>query len=466
MKNNYLVIFFCFFSGLIFAQDTFEGEWNGILKTQGVELRIVLNINQENDSFSATLDSPDQKVTGIPISELKLEENQISFQVPSIMASYEGKRADEKTIEGRFTQAGMTFDLDFSKDYVEKSGYKRPQEPKAPFPYEAEEVSFTNELENFDLAGTLTYPSKGEKFPAVVLISGSGAQDRNSEVMGHKLFLVVADYLTQNGIAVLRVDDRGTNESGGDFSKATTADFAQDVSAAVDFLKNHEKINAQKIGLYGHSEGGMIAPILATQRDDIAFYVLVAPPAAPIDELMLRQQELVYGEMDISDNEFAIMQDLNKGAYKIIKSKTDLNELKSALKDYFEQKLEEYPNLAKESGQSDEDFVASQVESSSSPWFSYFLRYDPTENLKQLKQPVLAVFGDKDLQVDAEQNAPIMEKILADKNDGSKVVTLEKHNHLMQECETGSIAEYAEIEQTTSPEFLTLVSKWITKQTK
>lgn len=335
----------------------------------------------------------------------------------------------------------------------------RPQEPKAPFNYRSQEVVFTNEVDSIQLAGTLTYPKKGKNFPAVILISGSGAQDRNSELMNHKPFWVIADYLTRNGIAVLRVDDRGTGDSEGDYNETSLLGFANDTESAFDFLKRHKKIDASKIGLIGHSLGGAIAPWMASMNDDIAFIVMLAGPGLRGDKLMLLQKELIERSMSVPEAAIELGQKNIGGAYDVIlESNGNREQLEGDLKAYF---TEVFGNVLPES---QIDILAEQL---SYPWLADFIRFDPEIPLSKVKCPVLAMNGGKDLQVPSKQNLEAIEAALKDNgNEDVTVIELENLNHLFQECETGLPTEYAEIEQTFSPDALKIMGDWILQQTK
>ena len=268
------------------------------------KLTIVFNLQKDNaDKYNATLDSPDQGAKGIPTESVTIKEDSILIKVPVIAGSYEGKIfTDSMKIDGKWKQGGMNLDLAVYKvDKVEE--VKRPQEPKEPFPYKVEEVTFENKTHKLTLAGTVTMPLEGSNFPAVIMITGSGGQNRDEELMGHKPFLVIADYLTRNGYAVLRYDDRGIAKSTGDHSLATTEDFASDALFAVDYLKTRNEINHSKIGLIGHSEGGMIAPIAAVQSDDVAFTILMAGIGIPGDSVIYLQGELIQRAEGTSEEE-------------------------------------------------------------------------------------------------------------------------------------------------------------------
>ena len=264
-----------------------EGTWMGNLKVPGgLELRIVFNISTNPDgSLKASMDSPDQGVSGIPVESVSYKDGNLNLDVKSIGGSFEGiYKENNKTIEGEWKQAGSAFPLVLNR--IEKApDIHRKQDPIKPYPYTEEEVVYENKEAGIKLAGTLTLPQSGGPFPAVILITGSGPQNRNEEIMGHRPFLVLSDYLTRRGIAVLRVDDRGIGGSTGNFSQATTEDFAGDVLTGIEFLKNRKEIDPSRIGLIGHSEGGLIAPMVAVKSPDIAFIVLMAAPGVTGEEI-------------------------------------------------------------------------------------------------------------------------------------------------------------------------------------
>ena len=340
----------------------------------------------------------------------------------------------------------------------------RPQTPQPPFQYTVEEIAFLNVLDSVTLAGTLTYPKTGTDFPAVILITGSGPQNRNEEILGHKPFWVLADYLTNHGIAVLRYDDRGIGESTGDFSNATTVDFAKDVSAAVNFLKTRKEINTKKIGLIGHSEGGVIAPMVASENKDIAFVVAMAGVMIPGSELLLRQKELQLSAMGSSKVYISKEIEFDTGIMNIItNSATD--SLKNNLEKYTDAYFKKNSKFASEHGMTEEYYKTIIVGSYSSPWLSNFIKYDPKSALENLDCPLFAINGEKDLQVPAEENLGALQNIM-DK-DTSKRFTLKSYpnlNHLFQECKTGMVQEYGQIEQTISPQVLVDIAGWVNAQ--
>jgi len=333
----------------------------------------------------------------------------------------------------------------------------KPQEPQPPFDYIVEEVSFRNEIDDIKLAGTLTYPKTGSAFPAVILISGSGPQDRNSELLGHKPFLVMADYFTTKGIAVLRVDDRGTGETEGNYNKTRLNGFVRDTKAALDFLRKHEKINDSNIGLLGHSLGGTIAPIIACNDRYISYIIMLAGPTMRGDKLMLRQKELIETKVGASKEQVAQGQANIKGAYEIILDKEVApDELQSQLKAYFKDTFGEMlPD-------SQIDTFTKQL---TIPWLTDFIRHDPAPFLEQVNCPVFALYAEKDLQVPPKENLEVIETKLKSHNTNVVTKIMPGMNHLFQSCETGLPQEYATIEETFSPEVLGLISNWILEQT-
>lgn len=443
-----------------------EGTWYSNLSTQGIHIPLVFHFEAtENNQWTGKLDSPEQKSFGIPIDKVSFKNDSLQLQIKALGISYKGKLI-KRQIQGVFKQGALAakLDLDRTKKQVEEKKLNRPQEPQPPFPYHEEEVQFLNKKDSIWLAGTLTYPKNKTNFPIVVMISGSGAQDRNSEILGHKPFLVAADYFTRNGMGVLRFDDRGTAASEGDFSSATSKDFMEDVYAAVEFLKNDERFTSNTIGLYGHSEGGMIAPLLAdSYKNSVDFLVLLAPPTEPISELMLKQQELVSLSSGIGSDEIALNAQINKSAYQIINQYEidQIEPLTENLNTYFESVTAEYPEIGGSMGLTNEQYIKTMVSAYTNPWMVYFLKYKPENYLKNLELPILAIFAEKDMQVSAPENADKMKSIILKKNKKNEVITFSKKNHLFQTSETGDVSEYAEIEETISEEVLQKVKNWV-----
>ncbi|MFB3387837.1 alpha/beta hydrolase family protein [Flavobacterium sp. LAR06] len=458
MKKAILIIITILTSSFVIGQEI-AGQWNGLLKVPGAQLRIVANIGKTETGYVSTMDSPDQKAKGIPVATTTFENSILKLEIPAINGSYTGILNKDNIIVGKLTQNGQSFDVNLSKENISEQVYARPQEPKKPYPYYTEDVKFVNKTANITLAGTLSLPKKEGNFTAVILITGSSAQNRDEEVLGHKPFLVLSDYLTKKGIAVLRLDDRGVGESTGDFSASTTLDFASDIQAGVDYLKTRNEINKKKIGLIGHSEGGLIAPIVAGNSKDINFIILLAGPGLRGDKILLLQNELIKRQSGMPEVEIQKEKEIFKGAYDlIIASTVNDGNLKNNISSYLKT---QYNDPSKDT---DVELLTAQV---TNTWWYNFIKLDPVPFLEKVKCPVLALNGSKDLQVPAEVNLEAIKKTLLD--SGNKKVTtkvLPNLNHLFQECQTGLPTEYKTIEQTFSPIALEEISNWLLVQTK
>lgn len=478
LQNNFLnkkyfmkklIVLFVMITIQIFSQQKdLTGIWTGKLALpNSVELTIVFNLYKDDSGkYISTLDSPDQGAMGIETESTTLNSDSILIKIPVVQGYYTGKIFyDEMKIFGKWFQGGMSLDLTVNK--VDKlDGPKRPQEPKEPFPYNSEEVLFENEIDDVVLAGTLTYPKEGNNFPVVVLISGSGGQNRNEELFGHKPFLVIADYLTKNGIAVLRFDDRGIAQSTGDYSKATSEDFTKDVLAALEFLKERKEIDKTKIGLIGHSEGGMIAPMAAFQSNDVAFIVLMAGPGIPGDSIIYLQGELIQRVEGVSEEEVQRSSKIQRKIISSVKIIDDSDLLKEKLEEIFRSEYSFMSDKEKSELGDLETYLDIQIKTLTSQWFKYFLRYDPIPVLEKVKCSVLAINGENDLQVPPKENLSAIESAL--KKGGNKnfeVKELAGLNHLFQTSATGAISEYGKIQETISPIALETMLNWIKKIT-
>ncbi|HVU85988.1 MAG TPA: alpha/beta fold hydrolase [Pirellulales bacterium] len=453
-------------------REAVAGSWVGTLDA-GVKLRIVFNIEQSADgTFKATLDSPDQGAKGIRIDETTFADGELKLTSKALRATFKGKLANGE-IAGTFTQGGTALPLAL-KPAEKAPEIKRPQVPKKPYPYEEREVTVENKPAGVKLAGTLTVPKGDKPFPAVLLISGSGPQDRDESLLGHQPFLVLADYLTRRGIAVLRLDDRGVGGSSGDLATSTTDDLAGDALAAVEFLKSCAEFDPQRIGLVGHSEGGLIAPLAASRSDDVKFIVLIAGPGVTGEEILYAQGELISRaggggdaatkfQRALQEKLFAIVKDFERQAAaapgdmppdtaevekKLVAAITGLSIL-----------------LPEDKRKAAEAQAQAQARSLVTPWFRYFLSYDPRPTLAKVHCPVLAVIGERDLQVPPAQNLPEIEKALKAAGNGNYTLhELPTLNHLLQTCTTGAPSEYGQIEETMAPSALALIGDWISQQ--
>ncbi len=344
----------------------------------------------------------------------------------------------------------------------------RPQEPTGPFPYLAEEISFNNATAHITLSGTLTIPANAnQKYPAVILISGYGPQNRDSEWIGHKPFLILADHLTRLGIAVLRYDDRGFEKSTGNYQSGTSLDFATDVESAVQFLKSRKEIDAKNIGLIGHSDGAMIAPMVATRSTDICFIVMLAGPGIPGGELLAKRQELLERKLGKPESEIQKSKKYLETLTGIIVNTEDEKSLSIALQKFAMETKDQIPADQLPAGMTKDEFISRQITMLTSPWFKYFLTYDPKATLEKVKCPVLALTGDKDVQAPSVENLQAIESALrSGGNTDVSIKELKGLNHMFQECHTGMIDEYVKIEQTFSPMALDEISQWVIQHVK
>lgn len=467
MKILSIFSFICFlaFASSTQAQDI-TGDWNGALKIQSLQLRLIFHIKNDSGTLTATMDSPDQNGYGMEVEQLTFDYPDISLEIPKLRLNYMGKvNADYTQIAGRLTQMGQSFPMNLQREKIARKMTIRPQEPSVPYPYYVDEVIYDNKAAGIQLAGTLTLPDENGTYPTVILISGSGPQNRDEEILGHKPFLVIADYLTKQGIGVLRFDDRGVGLSTGKHATATSADFASDVQAGIDYLKTRKGVDKSKIGLMGHSEGGLIAPMVAQQNSDVAFLVLLAALGLPASDILLKQIEEV-GRIR-GNSEDLIQEDLTLSAqaYQLIVQENDEAVLKQKLSQLF---AEAYDNTTEEERQKagkKEDFVAGQVQSLTSPWFRYFLKHQPQAVLNKVTCPVLALNGENDLQVAATENLAAISSAL--QQGGNQQITVQEMkglNHLFQHSSTGNPSEYRTIDETFAPEALRLISNWILKQ--
>ena len=437
------------------------GSWLGKISTNGIDLRLVFNLKlNDKDSLIATLDSPDQGAKNIPLGHVILDEKNLTIQAPALMGEYKGTITSDSTIDGTWTQRGSGFTVNLKKLSTVFT-VNRPQEPKPPFSYTSEDVTFTNVKFNIKLAGTLTIPHGNGPFKAVIMITGSGPQNRNEELMGHKPFMVIADYLTRNGIAVLRYDDRGVGQSQGNYAEATSADLATDAEAAFNFLKNNAKINQKEIGLMGHSEGGLIAPIVAVSNTGIGFIVSLAGPGVTGQQIIIRQQQEI-GKLS-GEKESAIKEstEINKKLYAVLRKEKDNKKAEIKILSLYKENLEK-KKTSKEETEKAVNQLKLSFGANTYTWFRYFIMTDPATFWKKVKCPVLALNGDKDIQVAAKENLPAIEKALKSSGNKSvKTITLPGLNHLFQHCNTGLPSEYGAIEETFSPEALKIITDWI-----
>jgi pimeloyl-ACP methyl ester carboxylesterase len=436
-----------------------EGVWQGALETTGMRLRLQLHISHDDKKhLVASLDSPDQGVNGLPATRVEQKDFAFHFEIPLVNGNYDGTlNTAHNSITGIWTQTGDPKKLDFKRS-DQLLELLRPQIPAKPYPYQEQDITFSSPKDNISLAATLTLPQGKGPFPAAILISGSGPHDRDESIAGHRPFLVLADHLTRKGFAVLRYDKRGIAKSTGNYGDATSVDFANDAEAAISYLKSRKEIDPKKIGLIGHSEGGEIAPMVAVRSSDVAWIVLLAGPAVKGENLILRQSELIERTANIDEALIQKSLTFDLHVYALVRQEKDRDTLETKIKD-----------LVKSTGMNDSMAPAAlqgQIKMVTSPWFRFFLDYDPIPTLQQVKCPVLALNGEKDLQVPAKDNLPLVEKALTDGgNKDFQTAELPELNHLFQHCQTGSPTEYGSIEETISPGVLDRVTEWMQKHT-
>jgi pimeloyl-ACP methyl ester carboxylesterase len=432
------------------------GDWLGTLETPMGKLRLVLTLGRdEGGALTAELESPDQAPgQKFPVDEVAITDGTLTFTSKVLGASYSGTWATDHW-DGTFLQ-GMPFELDLKRGSIDPASLVRPQDPQPPFPYTAEEVRFSNPVaEGVTLAGTLTLPPGDGPFPAAVLISGSGPQNRNEELANHRPFLVLADYLTRRGVAVLRYDDRGFGQSTGTFMAATTVDFATDAAAALAYLRTRADIRADAVGLVGHSEGGMIAPLAAAQGDSPDFIVFLAGPGDDLYEEFVGQQRRVVSSYGMP----AARLEAYEEAMRALLSAGQTAESGAAAKAAMLAALT--PERRQALGLQQEGQEEDLLNTFASDWFRYFLNFRPAPHLATLDMPVLALFGELDIQIDAERNAAGMRAVWQNHPDAT-VTTLPKLNHLFQTAKTGMLQEYPQIDETFAPVALQAIGDWIT----
>jgi pimeloyl-ACP methyl ester carboxylesterase len=454
------------------ASAPLDGAWMGTLTTPGGNLRVVFHFTPGPDGgLKGTLDSPDQAVTGLPIDKVTLDQGMVHCEIAIVRGTFDGTlAADGQSIAGTWKQ-GQSLPLTLTPATTAQiAPAKRPQEPTPPFPYGNEEVVFSNPAANIELAGTLTKPQGAGPFPAVLLIAGSGPNNRNEEVAGHKIFLVLADALTRRGLAVLRVDKRGVGQSKGDYGTATSEDFVSDAQAAVDYLGHRSDINARHIGLIGHSEGAVIAPAVAVRSKAVAFLVLIGAPAVRGDAILELQTKLI-GAVEAPHSE--TFNALNSEAWMqmILAAEQEPDATRAAAR--MHEILALYRAKLPTSGLSEAERKEAvdagpqqeaMIKQLTSPWMRNFLTYDPAPVLRQVRQPVLVLYGSLDLQVPPSQNRAVMERALKASRDHT-VTEVPGINHLMQPATTGGPSEYGKTETTIDPRMLQLIQDWTARHT-
>lgn len=459
----------------VYCQDSKKNDlettkWEGFIKAGKTELKLILKLEVEK----CLLEVPAQALMDYPSTKYKVTKDSLFISFSGMLqADFVGKKQADTLITGNWIQSSISYPISL----IKKKEYIRPQNPQQPFPYKVENVTYFNKDKSIKFGGTLTTPEKGDKFPVAILITGSGQEDRDETLFGHKPFLIIADYLTRNGIAVLRVDDRGIGETTGKetLSNATSYDFAKDASAGIEFLKERKEINPMKIGLIGHSEGGLIASIIGSERKDIAFIVSMAGVSVSGDVLVLSQIETGLRKNKTPKHSIDSILAIEKRTLDILRKEPDNRLVGKMIQKQLSLKL-----LMKQDSLTQKYFMVTQKDGFTtlnmdelgkryitrmSPWFRYFISYTPTSVLNKINTPFLAINGEKDTQVLAKLNLNGFESIF--KKYGKKdykIISYPELNHFFQHCNTGYMDEVETIEETMSNDVLNDMTNWIKEQ--
>lgn len=452
MVKNIISLFLLLLSTITVFPQNFAGSWKGMLKVGNSNLTFVIHLSEEAGLWKATADSPDQGAFGIP-AQAHINGNGIEVVIHGGI-TYIGKIEKENIIGGEFQQGAFRARLDLTKtediSTASKVKISRSQRIVPPYNYDTVDVNFRNKYDDVLLSGTLTSPKQKGKFAAVVLVTGSGPQDRNETLMGHEPFRILSDFLTKNNIVVLRYDDRGVGLSQGSFINGTIENFSKDAMAAIDFLKKRPNVDPNKIGIIGHSEGGLIAELLAGQKlPSLSFIVSLAGPAIPIDSLMVSQLYRIGKVAGMSDLALAHAQEINRKNFEIVKSNKPHKEAMAMILDNMKIDPAQLNSTSK-----------LELETLLLPSYRYFMRIDPIPFIKKITIPVYAAFGSLDVQVPAEQNLNSLKSNLPT-NPKTVLKEYEGLNHLFQKASTGAVSEYEHISETINNEVLLDLVKWI-----
>jgi pimeloyl-ACP methyl ester carboxylesterase len=466
MKSFILLLFTGIISISALAQNI-SGSWKGVLPNGGTKLGVIFNIKQTGDKYTCSFDVPNQKAFGIPCNAV-ITADSIIIKVAAIGAMFKGQ-VSNNTINGVYLQNSASLPLTLVRQL-------RPQTPVPPYTYNIEDVAYDNADKSVHFGATLTRPKGNGRFPAVIIISGSGPQDRDGTLFGHQLYAVLADHLTKSGIAVLRVDDRGVGKTtkGADAANVTSASFAKDVEAGLNYLETRSDIDTKHLGLIGHSEGGIIAPMVAARRKDVNFIVLWGAPIVGGAVISTQQnadqvRQAFHLDADLKGKEIVdAFTRLHLQELQLFSTVSGVDELNTKSVQIFDTwKAAQTPDVLKRLMVTDNGLVGQTVTGMygglyMQPWFRNFITYNPVTDLSKVTCPVLALGGAKDTQVNTKENLKLINKVLTKShNKNFKTVELPSLNHLLQTAQTGSLAEYGQIEETIAPVALNLMSSWI-----
>lgn len=463
-RLGYLLLVF-FLLNTIGLHAQIVNNWVGVLKVKEMEFELVLHVTQDGNGYKTTMDIPAQNVAGLQAATTTYKDGVFTADFQTALIKITGSIKDSGLLEGRFIQGGFDIPISFKaeQNFESVPRLKKPQDPQGPFNYEIKEVKFYNKKDSIQLAGTLTLPKGIEQPPIAIMISGSGQQNRDEEIFGHKPFWIIADDFAKKGIGVLRYDDRGIGNSsaGKDLNLKTTADFAQDAATALDYLMS---LGYKNIGFIGHSEGGMIAPIVAAERkNDVQFIILMAGPGIPCDSLLILQTYLSSVASGVEANVANYNRNFTRSILDYIKSYKG-KDLSHALENKIISLLDKDTMTQSLSEEEKKGIIQNTVYTMATPWMQYFLKFEPARYLKKIKCPVLAINGTKDVQVSVTENLQGIEAALKKgKNKNYQIVPISGLNHLFQPAVTGAISEYSDNPVSIDPQVLDLMSQWILK---
>lgn len=449
MKNAYLVLFVWLAFIACSTGQTLNGSWEGELDVNTTKIPIVLHFSESNGTLQVKADSPNQGAFGITGSAELVKEDSILVSLQGgIKLHLKVIGGEEERLEGNFHQSGMKLPVVFKRT-AQSEEEEEMQNDALAYPYE--DIEFINEFDEVKLSGTISFPKEDGNYPAVVLVSGSGAQNRDSEVHGHKIFKDLASYLNSQGIVVLRYDDRGVGESEGDFVQATIEDFSKDVLSALSFLKERPMVDTSKVGIVGHSEGGLIAFLLAGQQlPDVKFIASLAGPTFTISELMVEQAYHLGKSSGMSKEQLETARTINSKNFNLVKSDLSNEETYQALIDNMQGKVS--PEMMKD--------LEVELSNMVLPGYRYFMRIEPQEFIRTIQVPVFAAFGGKDLQVPADINMEKLKEVLPFREENT-INNYPELNHLFQKAKTGNPYEYGQLKGSIDQEVLSDLSSWI-----
>lgn len=468
LRSILLLLAFQVSAALCLGQKKFIGMWEGTLKAGVADVRMVFHISAgDKDTLKAVLEMVEQQ-SSVPAGEVELLGDTVKIKIKEAHAMYEGVLVNDTTLQGAWKQIGVSIPMHLKK--VDKITYPvRPQTPVPPFSYKSEDIEYFNGDNSIKYAGTITIPPGKGPFPAAILITGSGQQNRDETMAGHQPFAVIADHLTKQGFVILRVDDRGIGGTTGDVKNATTADFAKDVMVGLDYLKKRPEVNAKKLGMIGHSEGGMIAAMVGAERKDIDFIIFLAAPGIKITELMVEQNQAVLAKSGMPSKYVTAYASLYRKLIEtIVTSNTaQVRENLTAVVDKWRDTTDKTAVISTTrifNSKTRDEFVNQFATLAENAWFSYFFRFDPVPYLEKLSGKILALNGSQDVQVVSASNlAGIKEALKKSKAKTVDVIELPGMNHLFQTCKDCSLVEYGRLDETFSPIALQKMSEWLKK---